>query len=171
MEADFWHDKWEKDDTGFHEEEINGHLMNFWQELGLRKGDAVFVPLCGKSNDMLWLAKQGYYVVGAELSPLGVEAFFKDNNLEVSQSIYEKTTLWKSDNIKIFCGNLFDLKADQLCNIKAVYDRGSLIALPPEMQKRYAQHLLKGVTAKLQKFTADSGLSKGGNKRATICCF
>lgn len=143
MDADFWQNKWKNNDTGFHENEVNKHLLNSWQKLELKKGDTVFVPLCGKSNDMLWLARQGFSVVGAELSPLGVEAFFRENNLEVSQTAYEKNTLWENDNIKIFCGNFFDLGADSLSNIKAVYDRGALIALPGEMRKRYVQHLLR----------------------------
>ena len=42
--------------------------------LGLAKGAAVLVPLCGKSLDLVWLAEQGHAVIGVELA----EAFVKE---------------------------------------------------------------------------------------------
>jgi thiopurine S-methyltransferase len=35
-------------------------------------------------------------------------------------------------------GDLFDLTADQLGQVDAVYDRAAFVALPPEMRVRYA---------------------------------
>ncbi len=41
----------------------------------------VFVPLCGKSIDMLWLVQQGFAVTGCEISELAVEQFFTENSI------------------------------------------------------------------------------------------
>ena len=38
-------------------------------------------------------------------------------------------------------GDFFALEPLDLANVVAVYDRASLIALPPAMRERYAQHL------------------------------
>lgn len=46
------------------------------------------------------------------------------------------------DGIKILCGNFFDLGKNELANVNAVYDRAALVALPPEIRKRYVRHLL-----------------------------
>src|SRR5665647_3863458 len=79
MEKDFWLERWEQEQTGFHQNEINPYLRQHWQHLA--GNGPVFVPLCGKSLDMLWLRKQGLDVVGVELSPIAVEAFFEENAL------------------------------------------------------------------------------------------
>ena len=79
MEADFWHDRWEKDLTGFHLDEVNPYLKEKWSVLNLKAAARVFVPLCGKSLDLIWLAEQGFDVIGIELSPLAVQAFFSEN--------------------------------------------------------------------------------------------
>jgi len=43
------------------------------------------VPLCGKSQGMIWLAQRGYKVLGVEASDLAVEAFFEKSTLPVEQ--------------------------------------------------------------------------------------
>ena len=81
MQASFWIELWKKSEIGFHKSDIDTNLMQFWSRLALQPDQQVFVPLCGKSLDMLWLAGQGLKVVGVELSPLACEAFFAENNL------------------------------------------------------------------------------------------
>ena len=79
MHHEFWHQRWQQNQIGFHKPETNPYLQRYWPKLPLSPGCRVFVPLCGKSNDMLWLLGMGYQVVGVELSPLAVESFFSDN--------------------------------------------------------------------------------------------
>ena len=78
MDTDFWLERWQNNQTGFHQDEINSYLTRYWSGLGLTQGSRVLVPLCGKSLDMLWLAEQGHSVVGIELSRLAIEAFFHE---------------------------------------------------------------------------------------------
>ncbi|MCK5503572.1 MAG: thiopurine S-methyltransferase [Thermodesulfovibrionia bacterium] len=143
MDHDFWHNKWEKNEIGFHEKEINRHLKQFWHKLELKKDAPVFVPFCGKSRDMLWLAEQGHPVVGGELSPIAAEAFFRENGIMATQKKNGNFTLWESENIKILCGDFFKLHTDDLQDVKAVYDRAALIALPPHLRSRYSRQLMK----------------------------
>lgn len=86
MQADFWLERWEQNQIGFHEKEINSHLQNFWDKLKIPTGSKIFVPLCGKSSDMLWLLSKGFQVFGVELSPLAVKNFFAENSLEAQVS-------------------------------------------------------------------------------------
>ncbi len=138
MEADFWHNRWENNLTGFHLSEINPLLKGNWPKLEIKAGARVFVPLCGKTLDLIWLANQGYQVVGSELSSLAVEAFFAENKLIATKSKIDGFELWQSENIRLFCGDFFDLTAEILGQVDAVYDRASLIALPPAMRQDYA---------------------------------
>ena len=74
MKSDFWLEKWQANDIAFHEPEGNEALPTLWPRLGVSPTSTVFVPLCGKSVDLLWLARQGHRVIGVELSPLAVDA-------------------------------------------------------------------------------------------------
>lgn len=141
VEADFWHNRWENNQTGFHLDEVNSHLKDNWISLKLKAGARVFVPLCGKSLDLIWLAAQGYQVVGIELSPLAVEAFFAENNLTVERNHVAGIECWQSGNISLFCGDFFALTPEILGQVDAVYDRASLVALPPAMRQDYAAKL------------------------------
>ena len=141
MKKDFWLERWEREEIGFHQNEVNPHLCEFWPELNLARGSMVFVPLCGKSRDMLWLREQGHQVVGVELSAIAVQAFFEENGHTPQHISRGKFDRCEADGIRILCGDFFDLTGDDLANVTAVYDRASLIALPPEMRVSYARHL------------------------------
>lgn len=140
MDTGFWHARWAQNEIGFHQKEINSHLQSFWQGEAV-EGDTVFVPLCGKSLDMLWLRGQGYRVIGVEISALAVEAFFRGNNLEPKKRQQGEFVRWEVDGLVILQGDFFHLEAEQLQGVTAVYDRASLVALPREMRANYASHL------------------------------
>lgn len=143
MEHEFWFQRWEEGQIGFHQDRINEYLTRHWDRLQAAPGARVLVPLCGKSLDMIWLKEQGHDVLGVELSPLAVEAFFKENGLAVERSSNDSFSICESEKITILCGDFFDLTADLSRGIDVVYDRASLVALPKEMRERYAAHLIE----------------------------
>ena len=59
MELDFWLERWNNNQIGFHQPQVNPYLIYFYGEKGpspeQREKLKVFVPLCGKSKDLLWL--------------------------------------------------------------------------------------------------------------------
>lgn len=141
MELKFWHDRWQANQIGFHQSEINTHLQQFWPRLGVKRGSNVFVPLCGKSRDLLWLRAQGYQVLGVEISAIAVRDFFAENQLIPTITESDRFERWEADGLVILCGDFFDLNGADLKRTLAVYDRASLIALPPAMRAAYVQHL------------------------------
>jgi len=141
MQQEFWHERWQLNQIGFHSEEINRHLQKIWPALNVVPSCRVFVPLCGKSNDMLWLLAQGHEVIGVELSTLAVQALFAENGLSAKTRRQGKFSVSEADGLLIFCGDFFDLTASDLAGVSAVYDRASLVALPPEMRAAYAEHM------------------------------
>jgi thiopurine S-methyltransferase len=142
MEPDFWMDRWQRGRIGFHQSRINEQLERHLPELGLERGDAVLVPLCGKSHDMLWLAANGYAVIGVELVELAVRAFFEENGLVATTEPAGALTAYRSDALTILNGDIFDVRAEDVSAVRAVYDRAALIALPREMRRRYVEHLV-----------------------------
>ncbi|MDF2182343.1 thiopurine S-methyltransferase [Neptuniibacter sp. CAU 1671] len=142
MEKAFWQERWRNGEIGFHQAEVNPHLIRYGSELNLDAGEQVFVPLCGKSLDMLWLLQQGYSVSGIELDRTACDGFFRENNLSVSVSECSRFQHFRHQNLELLCGDVFDLTPDDLTDVRAVYDRAALVAFPPEMRRRYAELLL-----------------------------
>ncbi len=143
MEPDFWHQRWQENQIGFHQETINAHLRTFWPGLGLPPGAPVFVPLCGKSLDMLWLRSQGHPVIGVELSEIAANDFFSENRLPPTVTHEPPFKKFTADGVTIYCGDFFALTAARLAAAGAMYDRASLIALPPSMRQRYADAVME----------------------------
>lgn len=141
MTPDFWHARWQRGETGWHQQEVNAYLETHWPELGLAAGARVFVPLCGKSLDLVWLADQGHAVVGVELSETAAAAFFEEQGVMPCVSDLPDFRRYRGEGIEILCGDLFDLRPEHLADVAAVFDRAALIALPPTMRARYAAHL------------------------------
>ncbi len=134
----FWRDRKSNE---FHQTSVNKYLVQFWPTLKIPYGSRIFVPLCGKSLDMLWLAEHGYQVIGVELSPIAVKAFFEENNLQPVKQRLDNFTLWSHGNISILCGDYFSLSQIQLGQIDTVYDRAALTALPEDIRILYVNHL------------------------------
>jgi thiopurine S-methyltransferase len=141
MKKEFWLERWERAEIGFHQDAVNPYLLRYWGELQAAQGGEVFVPLCGKSLDMLWLRQQGHAVLGVELSPIAVRDFFAENGLALTHARAGQFDQCEAEGIRILCGDFFELTREHLAQVRAVYDRASLVALPPEMRARYARHL------------------------------
>lgn len=141
MQPEFWHKRWALNQIGFHLGEVNPNLQRFWPELELEKHARVLVPLCGKSLDLVWLAGQGFQVLGVELSEKAVEDFFNEQQLVAKISQRGAFKAYSAESIELWCGDFFALTAQDVVECVGLYDRAALIALPPEMRERYTQHL------------------------------
>ena len=141
MDAQFWHKRWRSGEIGFHQSHINADLQLHWPRLHCPPTAPVFVPLCGKSIDMSWLRAQGHPVIGIELSELAVAAFFAEREMLPVRRRAGQLQCWHAEGYQLYVGDFFDLSARQLVEVRAVYDRAALIALPPPLRVRYAQQL------------------------------
>lgn len=150
MNKEFWLRRWCEGQIGFHSESVSPLLTRYWPTLELPAGQRVFVPLAGKSRDMIWLAEQGYGVLGVEISSLAVEQFIDENNLSPAVHDSPAGRHYISGPIELICGDVFDLDAGILSGCSAVYDRAALIALPPDIRTRYANHLSRYLPAACQ---------------------
>ena len=137
MDPVFWLQRWNEGRIGFHRGEVMPLLEKHWPALGVPAGGRVFVPLAGKTLDMHWLAAQGHAVLGAELSPLAVRAFFAEAGLEPVVSTDADGVHHRAGPIDLVQGDVFALSASTLGAMDAVYDRAAIIALPPDLRRRY----------------------------------
>ncbi len=138
MEPGFWHERWREGRIGFHQASVTPQLERHWDALGLPAGGTVFVPLCGKSLDMRWLADRGHRVLGVELSDIAVRDFFAGQGLVPSLRETVYGVHHAAGPFEIIVGDAFALDREALADCAGVFDRAALIALPPDMRRRYA---------------------------------
>lgn len=141
MDAAFWIQRWQQNLIGFHQSEVNRWLVEYWAPLVPDSATAVFVPLCGKTQDLLWLRERGHRVTGVELSPVAVEDFFGENGLQPEQRVEGSFRVCCVPQLKLLCGDFFDLSVEQITDVAAIYDRAALIALPHPLRVRYVERL------------------------------
>ena len=164
MDIDFWHNKWKKNEIGFHMGKANPMLVKHLPIMSLTKGSRIFLPLCGKTLDISWLLSEGFRVVGSELSEVAIEQLFIELGVEPQLSKSGTLKLFSAENIDIFCGDIFDLSNETLGVVNAIYDRAALVALPKVMRDQYTAHLRKVTNTAPQlliSFEYDQNLMEG----------
>jgi len=165
VEASFWKSKWKKGEIGFHNDDVNVVLTRHWKELNLPTRSRIFVPLCGKSQDMRWLARRGHQVVGVELSEIACTQFFGDYDVPFSKDRSGSFTCFESEEVRILCGDFFQLSAHDLGAAIGFWDRAALVALPPSMRADYAHKMSRllpvGSVGLLASFTYPQEEKKG----------
>ena len=135
-----WLDRWATGRIGWHEEDGNAGLQSHWPANADAK--RVLVPLCGKSQDLIWLARRGHEVVGVELAEKAIHEFFADNDLAYRVDSSEALDCYSADDfpISIYCGDYFEFDAPPF---DALYDRGALVAMPESLRSKYVGHTKK----------------------------
>lgn len=141
MDANFWLARWQNNQIGFDQPEVNPLLIHHFNKLGLVAGQRVFVPLSGKTIDIAWLLQQGYQVVGVELSEMAIQQLFSLLGLVPVISTVGAFTLYQAAHIDMYVGDFFQLDTALLGRIDAIYDRAAFIALPQAMRLDYSWHL------------------------------
>jgi thiopurine S-methyltransferase len=137
MEPTFWHERWQTRQIGFHQSSIHPFLERWWPSLGVPAGGRVYVPLCGKSMDMVWLAVRGHRVVGTELVGLAVQEFFGEQDTAASATPHGPYLRHAAGPFEILQGDALALTPEWLGPVQAAYDRAALVALPPGMRVQY----------------------------------
>ena len=136
-----WLEFWANNETNWHSDVVTQELEKYLGLLKLESGDTVFIPLCGKSLDMIYMLNRGFSVIGVEVSEIGIKQFFHENGLDFTISQVGEFDLYSAKNIEIYCGDFFSLTSKHLCGVKAVFDRKSLIALDRNLRQKYVKHL------------------------------
>ena len=148
--AEFWLDKWVTNEIGFHQAAVNTFLETYWPRLGVPAGGRVFVPLCGKSKDIVWLHDAGFSLVGVELSDVAAQAFFEENELHPEMDEVAGLKRYSANRFEYWVGDFFALNNNLIEPVDAVFDRASMIALAPGIRPRYVAHMRTLMSARCQ---------------------
>ncbi len=162
MDHEFWHNAWAKSEQpGWQQTEANSALVAHWRA----SRSTVFVPLCGRSPDLQWLHKQGHQVVGIDLSEAAIRRFFEDRSIAFAVDVVDGFKVYRADGYTLYAGDYFSLTAGHLSEVRDVYDRAALVAMPESMRGGYARHLQHiipgGATVFMVLIDYDQSLMKG----------
>ena len=161
MHHDFWHERWLTGQTGFHQSAVHPLLERWWPSLDVPAGARVYVPLCGKTLDMTWLADRGHRVVGSELSSIAIHDFFAAGGLDEHQAAEGDYIRHTAGAFEILEGDALALTPQVTGPLDAFYDRAALVALPPGMREPYfatlAALLPQGASGLLDRVRVPAG--------------
>lgn len=152
MSVDDWGDRWNKSQTQFHMNRVHPMLEKHYNDLtGGKASSRIFLPLCGKSLDLKWLADKGHDVVGCEGVDLGCREFFEEQNIPykaepikgVEGVVYKATD---GKKITLYRCDYFELTSKITGTFDCIWDRGSFVAIPTQRRQEYVN-----VTAPLLK--------------------
>lgn len=135
-------------------------MKNIKELTGGRSNLRIFVPLCGKTPDMRWLAEQGHAIIGLEASPRYIKAFFRDSELEYTvnsrqiadgkkANVYEA----KGKDITLFQCDIFDFSLEVAGGqFDAIWDQSAMPVINAMGAKR-----LKEYTSLMQSLLKPDG--------------
>ncbi len=157
MEPEFWHDRWRTGQIGFHQTDVDKLLVQYWAALDAAPKSHVFVPLCGKSLDIIWLLQRGVSITGIELSAVAIESFCVEHGIPARRRTLADFDVYEAAQLRLFRGDFFSLTAELLGEVSAIYDRAALISWTPQMRAPYLAHLdsLTNVGAKTLLITME----------------
>jgi len=142
MDPSFWLERWQHGRIGFHEGKPNALLVRHLDRL---TGHRVLVPMCGKAEDLAFLAAQGHTVLGLELVEDAVRAFFAEHAIEPTVTRRGALAIYTAGPVTLLAGDLFAVTPAYVAAsggpIDVVYDRAALVALPPDRRRAYLDHL------------------------------
>lgn len=141
MEKEFWDEAWRDQRIGFHQSATNNQLSNHFPLIYQNsRPKNTLVPLCGKSLDLLWLAKNCEQVTGIEFSKRAIEDFFNENQLTIEETGHiNEMPYFRSDNITIIQGDF--LKFETQNRFDFIFDRAAIVALDPTTRAQYCQKI------------------------------
>jgi len=132
MNWDDWDKHWQTGAPFWHEAVVNEALQRNFNQNAKR----VFVPLCGKTVDMIWLQQQNCEVVGVEFNEDGILEFFRENEIAYEKDGDTFTSVGLTPSITIHCRDLFETKDSKVFDF--VWDRGSMVAINVADRPKYA---------------------------------
>ncbi|UJR18174.1 hypothetical protein I4U23_005074 [Adineta vaga] len=148
--ANDWNRRWEMNQaTRWQMAGVHPFLLqyaSFFRDWHNRANKSILVPLCGKSDDLLWLTQECglRHVIGIESSAIAVTSLLKE--YEYTQ-VNEKIGCYTGFNgkLSIFCADFFDENVNQSLlggPVDYIWDRAALVALHWNDHERYVKKLL-----------------------------
>jgi len=121
-----WDQLWKEGATPWENSRMSGCIQLALEKLNVPRVGHVLVPGCGKGEDALFFAKEGYDTLGIDLSSTAIE---QGRQLLQSQSL-------DLPNIRLEEGNFFELRPPKE-GYDIIYDFTFFCAFPPSVRPMF----------------------------------
>lgn len=136
----FWSQVWQEGTIRFHQKDYNSQMMSFFKNIDL-KNKTIFIPLAGKTKDIMYFLERGAHVTAIEFVEQAIVDFFQDNEI-----LYTKTgNLYHCENLNFYAMDFFDFKTDKKFNV--LYDRASQVVFSEASRPLYYKHISSLITS------------------------
>jgi thiopurine S-methyltransferase len=168
VDLSIWANKWKSGSTGWHRPRVHESLLHFEKSLLPKPKSRILVPLCGKTVDIEYLASHANVqeVVGVDAIQKAFEEFSKEHpaleikkHLEEPQAEFDR---WSGKHTTLLTGDFFQFDAEKHSGgrFDAIWDRGSLVAIDPNLREHYVDVMGKSISKTgrilLSTFVADT---------------
>jgi len=138
----YWQARWATGQSQWHSDQPHKYLVKYIDQLAVGSSKVrIFLPMCGKAGDLMYLYQAGHTVLGVEGVPFVVEQFFRENKIEHEKTKMEELNGWKykskDGRMTVFACDFFLMTPAILGAVDAVYDRGALTAITPQDRQSY----------------------------------
>lgn len=124
-------------------EQVYPPLPDLWARLSIKSDARVLVPLCGKSLDLRWLTDRGHHVTGVEVSEKALRKVMQNHPQSFSKDSSHGFTIYRSESLELWQGDFLKLPVQKIQHPDVIYDKASIVALPPKMRQSYAWKVLQ----------------------------
>jgi len=145
MKHGFWDERWRQGQIGFHLGRPHDWLVEAAHRFPPQA--RVYVPLCGKAVDLVWLRDRGHEVIGCEFVARAIEEFFREQGLEAATEhrVAGRGTPFechRTPGLSLLRGDALETDPDLLGGpVDVIFDRAALVALDPACRTRYVDGL------------------------------
>jgi thiopurine S-methyltransferase len=148
-----WINRWDENRIGFHSLEYNKYLIKYFDKFS-KSSSNIFLPLCGKSLDLLYLCDKVNKVIGVELSQKAINSFIKENNLKYKKETNKYFDIYRINNIDFYLGDFFNINIQSNDRLD-IFDRASLVALNKKQRIKYTQKIKTILNGKMLLVTLE----------------
>ncbi|XP_046635657.1 probable thiopurine S-methyltransferase [Daphnia pulicaria] len=136
-------------------------LSYFDQAFKIKEGKLrIFVPLCGKTQDLRWIYDQGHEVVGLDGVEKPIFEIFKEQGTQGTTLKGNEGGLpfYASDDghLKIYHCDLFALDPEICGKFDGIWDCVSIIAILAVEREKYAKLIIKSLSNEPSGFLIDT---------------
>ncbi|XP_052774863.1 probable thiopurine S-methyltransferase [Mya arenaria] len=140
-----WVESWALGNTGFHFDKHDPYLDEHEEEIFGDEPKNVFVPLCGKSKDMIWMHGRGHTVVGVEIAEQPIRELFQEH--DIPHQVLEVAgvgKLYKSNDerLLLYAADIFDISESLVGKFNVIWDMKSIVAINVADRIKYRDLLL-----------------------------
>lgn len=145
MEHAEWLERWRAGRTPFHMNQVNPWLVRFAHRLDLGPDRRVLVPLCGKTLDLEYLARQGGSIFGVDLAEEALRQFLAGQQREATRQVRGEATFLLAEPFTLVAADILTLTPEQMGRFHAIWDRAALVAMPSTCRATYMRMLVSGL--------------------------